>query len=210
MTVPPQAPVIHIFGPTLERLGRAGNPEGIGTEPTSGGSRHLRKDLAMRDIQTTVMGNATADPMERKQAEGAPSASVRVAVTGSYFNTATGEFSDRKTEFITVFARRGLARNLLASVRKGQPLVVTGRLSTSEWTGEDDTPRHSLNIQAESIGHDLTYGTAQFTRPLRDRDTPDIDPKTSSILASPNPAEEGEASTDTDADVLDGSYTPAF
>lgn len=167
----------------------------------------------MRDIQTTLLGNATADPIERTQTDGSPSASVRIAVTGSYFNTTTGDFADRKTEFITVFARRNLARNLLASVRKGQPLVVSGRLSTSEWTGEDETPRHSLNIQAESIGHDLTYGTATFAKPLRDRDTPDIDPQTATVI-SQRPADQGEESTageeTTTEEVGEGSYASAF
>lgn len=163
----------------------------------------------MRDIQTTLLGNATADPIERTQAEGAPSASVRIAVTGSYFNTATGDFADRKTEFITVFARRSLARNLLASVRKGQPLVVSGRLSTSEWTGEDETPRHSLNIQAESIGHDLTYGTATFSKPLRDRDTPDIDPQTATVISSRPVDESGDQEASTE-EAEEGSYAPVF
>lgn len=163
----------------------------------------------MRDIQTTLLGNATADPIERTQTEGVPSASVRIAVTGSYFNTTTGDFADRKTEFITVFARRSLARNLLVSVRKGQPLVVTGRLSTSEWTGEDEAPRHSLNIQAESIGHDLTYGTATFSKPLRDRDTPNIDPQTSAVVSS-QPAEESEDEEASPDEVVEGSYAPVF
>lgn len=162
----------------------------------------------MRDIQTTVMGNATADPTERKQTDGTTSASVRIGVTGSYYNTALGAFADRKTEFITVFARRNLALNLLASVRKGQPLVVTGRLSSSEWTGEGDTPRHSLNIQAEAIGHDLSYGTAIFARPLRDRDTPDIDPQTSTIIP-PRPLGEHEEGS-TDEESSDESLAAAF
>ncbi|WP_394214108.1 single-stranded DNA-binding protein [Brachybacterium vulturis] len=163
----------------------------------------------MRDIQTTLLGNATADPIERKQADGSPSASVRIAVTGSYFNSATGDFADRKTEFITVFARRNLARNLLASVRRGQPLVVSGRLSTSEWTGEDETLRHSLNIQAEAIGHDLTYGTATFSKPLRDRDTPDIDPQTATVIPS-RPADEDEETDTADQEAGESSYAPAF
>ena len=132
----------------------------------------------MRDIQTIIMGNATADPTAHTQEDGSVTAKLRVAVTGRYFNASQQDYSDRKTEFLTVFVRRQAARNVLLSVRKGQPLIISGRLHTSEWTGEDGAPRFTLNLQAESVGHDLTYGTAAFRRPLRGGDTPDIDPYT--------------------------------
>lgn len=147
-------------------------------------TRHLRKDITMRDIHTTLMGNATADASERVQGDGSVTAIVRMAVTGRYYDSTKGDFTDRKTEFITVFARRALARNAVQSITKGQPLVVTGRLGSSEWTAEDGTARHSLNLQAEAIGHDLTYGTSAFTRPLKLSEIPDHDPQTGEMLDS--------------------------
>ena len=165
----------------------------------------------MRDIQTTVIGNATADPTEHKQDNGTVTAKVRIAVTGRYYNAATQDFADRKTEFITVFARRNLARNLLTSVRKGQPLIVTGRLSSSEWIAQDETQRHLLNIQAEAIGHDLTYGSAIFTKPLRTADVPDVDPQTGEVLSdsvSEDPEDTEDAFETESAD--DDSLAPAF
>lgn len=136
----------------------------------------------MRDIHTTLMGNATADPSERHQSDGSITAIVRMAVTGRYYDSSKSDFTDRKTEFITVFARRALARNLMKSVAKGQPLVVTGRLGSSEWTAEDGAARHSLTLQAEAIGHDLTFGTTTFTRPLKVSEIPDHDPQTGEML----------------------------
>lgn len=135
----------------------------------------------MRDIQTTVMGNATADPSERIQPDNSVTAILRVAVTGRYFDNEKNGFSDRKTEFITVFARRALARNVLQSVSKGQPVVVTGRLGSSEWVADDGTQRHSLTLQAEAVGHDLTFGTTRFVKPVRAEETPDIDPQTGEV-----------------------------
>lgn len=132
----------------------------------------------MRDIRTTLVGNATADPLERTQGDGSLTAILRLAVTGRYFDQEKNAFQDRKTEFVSVFARRSLARNVLRSVSKGQPLIVTGRLGSSEWSGDDGSPRHSLTLQAESIGHDLTFGTARFTKPTSGEDMPDVDPDT--------------------------------
>lgn len=168
----------------------------------------------MRDIQTTIMGNATADPTAHPQEDGTITAKVRVAVTGRYYNLAAQDFTDRKTEFITVFARKGLARNLLASVHKGQPLIVTGRLNSSEWTGEDNAARHSLNIQAEAIGHDLSYGSTNFTRPLRSMDVPDMDPHTGEILPAGTLGDAEEKDTENvpaaEEDSTEESYAPAF
>lgn len=155
----------------------------------------------MRDIQTTIMGNATADPTAHPQEDGSVTAKVRVAVTGRYFNASHQDYADRKTEFITVFIRRQLAKNVLLSVRKGQPVIVTGRLNSSEWTGEDGATRFSLNLQAESIGHDLTYGTSAYRRPLRGEDTPDIDPYTGETVR----VEASAASEETDAAGSTGS-----
>ncbi|GAA4525894.1 single-stranded DNA-binding protein [Brachybacterium paraconglomeratum] len=167
----------------------------------------------MRDIQTTIMGNATADPTAHPQDDGSVTAKVRVAVTGRYYNSSAQDFTDRKTEFVTVFARKGLARNLLASVHKGQPLIVTGRLNTSEWTGEDNTARHSLNIQAESIGHDLSYGTTSFVRPLRSTDVPDVNPDTGEVLLAGAAADSEESSVGDESveeESTEDSYEPAF
>lgn len=147
----------------------------------------------MRDIQTIIMGNATADPTALRQADGSVSAKVRVAVTGRYYNASQQDYTDRKTEFITVFVRRQLAKNVLLSVRKGQPLIVTGRLHSSEWSGDDGAMRFSLNLQAEAIGHDLTYGTAAYRRPDRGEDVPDIDPYTGAIVPSVGAAPSTEA-----------------
>ncbi|HLQ80025.1 MAG TPA: single-stranded DNA-binding protein [Brachybacterium sp.] len=147
----------------------------------------------MRDIQTVIMGNATADPTLVRQEDGTVSAKVRVAVTGRYYNASQQDYADRKTEFITVFVRRQLARNVMLSVRKGQPLIVTGRLHSSEWSGDDGAMRFSLNLQAEALGHDLSFGTAAYRRPDRGEDAPDIDPYTGEAVPSPSAAPAAES-----------------
>lgn len=138
----------------------------------------------MRDIQTTLMGNATADPSSRQHEDGSTTTIVRIAVTGRYYDSAKSDFTDRKTEFVSVYTRRALARNVLASVKKGQPLVVTGRLGSSEWQADDGTQRHTLTLQAEAIGHDLTFGTTAFARPVRPDEVPDVDRRTGEVLGS--------------------------
>jgi single-strand DNA-binding protein len=85
---------------------------------------------------------------------------------------------------------------------------VTGRLSTSEWTGEDGALRHSLNLQAESIGHDLTFGTSLFTKPVRAGEVPVVDSDTGEILAEAGSANPEDAEPETGES--EDSLAPAF
>ena len=104
-------------------------------------------------------------------------------------------------------SRKGLARNLLASVHKGQPLIVTDGL------GLDVQRMTGGVVLAESIGHDLSYGTTSFLRPLRSVNVPNVDPDTGEIMPSGTAAGAEESSVDDESveeESTEGSYEPAF
>ena len=77
-----------------------------------------------------------------------------------------GEYSDGNTTWIDVTCFRSLAAHVAASVRKGDPVIVIGRLRTSVWTKDGQT-RERLGLEAETVGHDLSRGTAIFRRSVR-------------------------------------------
>lgn len=135
----------------------------------------------MREPRTTITGNVTKDVTEHRYEDGTVTAVIRLASTSRYFDQDKKDFTDRKTEFFTVFARRSLARNVIDSVRKGDPLIVTGRLGSAEWT-KDGVTGFSMTVQAEAIGHDLTYGAGVFTRASRRAAEPLIDEQSGEIL----------------------------
>src|SRR5690606_31471352 len=58
---------------------------------------------------------------------------------------------------------RQLASNAALSLQKGHRVVVTGRLRIRDWHS-DEKKGINVEIDAEAIGHDLTWGTAAFTR----------------------------------------------
>lgn len=134
----------------------------------------------MRDLRTTVHGNVTKEPTVHRYEDGTVTAIIRLASTSRYFDPDRKEFADRKTEFFTVYARRALARHVEASVHKGDPLIVSGRLGSAEWT-RDGVTGHSMTIQADAIGPDLTFGTAVFQRARRP-EAPRIDERTGEVL----------------------------
>lgn len=67
---------------------------------------------------------------------------------------------------MSVVTWRSLADNVGASIRKGDPVVVSGRLRVREWqsNGRQGT---DVEIDATAIGHDLTRGVATFQRVKR-------------------------------------------
>ncbi|MCC2334620.1 single-stranded DNA-binding protein [Cellulomonas wangsupingiae] len=107
---------------------------------------------------------------------GVPYAQFRLASTRRVLDRQTGAFRDGPTLWFTVKAWRTVAVNLGASLRKGDPVVVVGRLAQSEWVAQDGAPRSELVLEALALGHDLGYGTSQFRRTLsgvrRGRDEP--------------------------------------
>ncbi len=50
-----------------------------------------------------------------------------------------------------------------ALIAKGQRVVVTGRLRVRDWESGDRTGT-TVELDADAIGHDLSWGTAVFTR----------------------------------------------
>ena len=77
-----------------------------------------------------------------------------------------GEYSDGNTTWIDVTCFRSLATHVAASVRKGDPVIVIGKLRTSVWTKDGQT-RERLGLEAETVGHDLSRGTAIFRKSVR-------------------------------------------
>jgi single-strand DNA-binding protein len=96
---------------------------------------------------------------------GVPYASFRLGSTQRIYDRAAQAFKDTPTQWYTVKVWRHVATNVVQSLRKGEPVVVTGRLRTEEWVSPEG-PRTSVVIEASALGHDLTFGTAKFERTL--------------------------------------------
>ncbi|MBB2924924.1 single-stranded DNA-binding protein [Cellulomonas cellasea] len=95
-----------------------------------------------------------------------PFTTFRMASTRRWFDRERGTWVDGRTEWFTVKAWRGAARNVAESLRKGDPVLVHGRLSTDEWSTADGEPRTSLVLDAIAIGPDLAFGTARYMRTI--------------------------------------------
>jgi len=94
-------------------------------------------------------------------------ASFRVACTPRRFHRRTGEWADGQTQWYTVNAWRGLAETCAASLHRGDPVVVHGRLDASVWKNASGEEMVTMEVDALMVGHDLSRGTSVFTRTPR-------------------------------------------
>ena len=114
----------------------------------------------------TLVGNIVGDPEERATRGGDSIAAFRLAVSERRFDRERGQWIDGHTSYYAVSAFGELGRNALASIRKGERVVVSGRLRLREW--ENETKRGvSADVTADAVGHDLRWGTTQFQRTPR-------------------------------------------
>jgi single-strand DNA-binding protein len=112
----------------------------------------------------TVRGVLGTEVQRKRTKRGDAVAEFRLASSGDWLNRDTGEWVKGVTNWYTVQAFRGLAENLWRSLSKGDPVVVTGKLKLRQWELQDGRRGTSPEIDADSIGHDLRRGTAEFIK----------------------------------------------
>jgi single-strand DNA-binding protein len=117
----------------------------------------------MNETLVTIVGNVATQPEFRRTPAEVPVARFRLATTARRWDRASGAWSDGHTSFYTVWAWRGLAENVMASVGVGEPLVVQGRLRVREEEREGKKWT-TAEIDAVAVGHDLSRGTSAFRR----------------------------------------------
>jgi single-strand DNA-binding protein len=111
----------------------------------------------------TVQGWIGTTPM-LKEVAGVPVLHFRLGCTPSHFNRTTGSWVDGETQWYGVSAWRRLASNAEPSLRQGDPVVVHGRLDHRTYVNKSGVEVVALEIDAVTIGHDLTRGTASFVK----------------------------------------------
>jgi len=111
----------------------------------------------------TVTGLVATTPRQITTSEGLTIASFRLASNQRRFDRSQNAWTDGDTNWYTITSFNELAANLGNSLEKGQRVVVEGRVRVRDWESGERTGT-SIEIEADTVGHDLRYGTATFTR----------------------------------------------
>jgi single-strand DNA-binding protein len=120
----------------------------------------------MNDILMTLTGNVCDEPTLRITKNGLSVAKLRVAATPRHYDRSKDSWVDNETIFLDVTCWRGLADHVVESVHKGQPVIVTGRFTAHTYEVNEQL-RYGFGLEATAIGHDLSRGTALFSKAAR-------------------------------------------
>lgn len=111
----------------------------------------------------TLTGVVATDPQARTTTSGIPMTSFRLASSQRRFDRAAGRWIDGDTNWYSVTAFRHLGTNAGRSLVKGDRVVVVGRLKIRRWE-QAERSGSSVDLEADTIGHDLSWGTSVYSR----------------------------------------------
>lgn len=107
-------------------------------------------------LDVSFRGNLGGDPELRFTQAGKAVCSFSVANTDSRKDLATGQWEVVDTTWVRVSCFDRLAESVANNLRKGDRVVIFGRLVNHEYQNKNGETAHSLQMTATAIGLDLT------------------------------------------------------
>ncbi len=123
--------------------------------------------------QYSVTGLVATTPRHLVTQDGLPITSFRLAASLRKFDKQLNRWVEAETNWFTITSFRQLAVNSAVSISKGDRILVMGRLRVRDWDNGERAGT-SIEIEAESIGHDLVWGSSTFVRTVNSREA-DLD-----------------------------------
>ncbi|GAA5182863.1 single-stranded DNA-binding protein [Rugosimonospora acidiphila] len=119
----------------------------------------------MFDTPVTIVGNVlTAPEWRRTTVTGTFVVSFKVASNSRRYDREHARWVDGDSLRVRVVCWRRLGENVSLSVQLGDPVIVHGRLYSRDWTDDQGNRRTSYELDAVSVGHDLSRGVDKFAR----------------------------------------------
>jgi single-strand DNA-binding protein len=106
----------------------------------------------MQSIPITVIGNLVRDPEQK--GNGTPVTSMRIASTERI--NENGQWRDGDTAYLNVACFRTLGENVMSSLKKGDKVVVSGKLKYREFERKNGDKGHDYEIHATEVGMALS------------------------------------------------------
>ncbi len=122
----------------------------------------------MRGTPVTVVGTLVGDTRLRRVApDGRLVLNFRIVSNERRYDKASESWVNGDSLFLNVSCWRTLAENA-ASLVKGDPVIVSGRLRTREWTTDEGVRRSVVEMEASALGPDLARCTATLRKQRRE------------------------------------------
>lgn len=143
----------------------------------------------MFETPLTIVGRIVTTP-ERRRVGDQDVVKFRVA-SNARRRGPDGEWGPGNSLFLSVNCWGKLGINVIASVSKGDAVIVTGQVYTNEYDDREGVRRSSVEIRATAVGPDLTWYIAR-TEKMNHPESP------SATADSEPPTTESDDSADTD------------
>ncbi len=109
---------------------------------------------------TTIVGNLVRDPESKEFGSDKNLTKIRVACTDR-MPDGNGGWKDGDTAFYDVSAWRSLGKYMASSLKKGDKVIVQGKIKYREFKRNDGTNGHAYEIEATDVGISLYAKTAK-------------------------------------------------
>ena len=126
----------------------------------------------------TVSGLVATTPRHLVTQDGLPITSFRLAASQRRFDRSQSKWVDGDTNWYTITAFRQLAINSATSIQKGDRILVQGKVRIRDWDNGERAGT-SVELEADSMGHDNSWGTSTFVRTVLVRETTPDEPEES-------------------------------
>jgi single-strand DNA-binding protein len=122
--------------------------------------------MAWNETKMTVVGRVCTEISTRTMTDGDPFTYFRIAANSRRYDRDAGTWVNADSLFMDVRCFRRLAQNVAATLRIGDPIVVTGKVSSVK---PDDTGKTAgaLSLEATCIGPDLSLCEVDLRRAER-------------------------------------------
>ncbi len=145
----------------------------------------------------TLVGFMAQDPVQRETKNGVLVTDLRVGATPRVQDQVTNQWRDGVTSFYDVSCWRRLGDHVRASLRKGDPVTIKGKFRSRTFVDKAGVSRTVIDIMADTVGHDLNRGVANYLGRQRPPANTEGDP------AADVPQDASEDRDMTDRDVID-------
>ncbi|GAA1231717.1 hypothetical protein GCM10009676_13450 [Prauserella halophila] len=127
--------------------------------------------MAIGETTVTVVGNISSDVFMKDTHSGAVAA-FWLRSNERRYDKEAGEWCNGRSLAVRVSCWRRLAENVRDSLAKGDPVVVTGRLYTTEFV-TDGQSRTVTELDAQAVGPNLSWCTSGVQRSPRGKKRPE-------------------------------------
>lgn len=123
------------------------------------------------EAEIVINGNVGGEVDWRDHEEYVGRATFTLACTPAV--RRNGAWEELPTAWYRVTCWRRLAANVRDSIRKGDAVIVSGRLRLDRWTDESGAQREAFTVEAAWVAHDLRRGASTFRRASARPEAPD-------------------------------------